>query len=217
MKLERMDDFFTARTEGYDEHMLDHVGGCREGYIKMAEMIPYGTKSLLDLGCGTGLELDRIFEKIPDAEVTGIDLTASMLLKLRQKHPDKKLNLICGDYFKENLGEGVFDCAVSFETMHHFKPEKKTELYRKILDSLKHGGCYIECDYMVGTKLEEDYYFDEYERMRKEQGIPNEIYCHYDTPCSVDTQINILTAAGFSQIEVVFRMENTVMLVCLKR
>jgi len=216
MKLEKMDEFFTARTEGYDEHMLDHVGGCREGYLKMAEVIPAGTKTILDLGCGTGLELDRIFERFPDAEVTGIDLTKSMLDKLLEKHPDKNLNLICGDYFEEPFGTECFDCVVSFETMHHFKPEKKTELYRKIYDALKPGGCYIECDYMVGTKLEEDYYFSEYERIRTEQGIPEETYCHYDTPCSLDTQNRILSDAGFDSLEEVFRMENTVMLVAYK-
>ena len=98
-KLERMDDFFAARTEGYDEHMLEEVEGCKEGYAEMARLVPENIKNLLDLGCGTGLELDRIFEIYPDINVTGIDLTASMLEKLRQKHPDKSLELICGDYF----------------------------------------------------------------------------------------------------------------------
>lgn len=139
-------------------------------------------------------------------------MTKSMLDKLLEKHPDKKLHLICGDYFTEEFGKERFDCAVSFETMHHFRPEHKVGLYRNIYDALKPGGCYIECDYMVGTQIEEDYYFSEYERMRKEQEIPEGVYCHYDTPCSAETQIRILTEAGFERIEEVFRMENTVML-----
>ena len=213
MKLERMDDFFTARTEGYDEHMLEHVGGCREGYMKMAEMIPENTESILDLGCGTGLELDEIFKKIPEAEVTGIDMTQSMLDKLTEKHHDKKLTLICGDYFETEFGEERFDCAISFETMHHFKPEKKAELYSRIYRSVKNGGSYIECDYMVGTQMEQDYFFAENEKLRKEQNIEDGIYCHYDTPCSIETQINLLKEAGFESVEKVFQIENTVMLV----
>ena len=39
-KLERMDDFFAARTEGYDEHMLEEVEGCKEGYAEMARLVP---------------------------------------------------------------------------------------------------------------------------------------------------------------------------------
>ena len=49
--LERMDSFFEKRVEEYDEHMLNEVEGCKEGYIKMAQLIPDGTQNLLDLGC----------------------------------------------------------------------------------------------------------------------------------------------------------------------
>ncbi len=66
MKLETMSDFFTARLEGYDEHMLEEVKGCREGYGKLAEALPENAGSLLDLGCGTGLELEEIFRRFPD-------------------------------------------------------------------------------------------------------------------------------------------------------
>ena len=37
---------------------------------------------ILDLGIGTGLELDCLFERFPDAQVTGIDVSAEMLAQL---------------------------------------------------------------------------------------------------------------------------------------
>ena len=107
--LERMDSFFEKRVEEYDEHMLNEVEGCKEGYIKMAQLIPDGTQNLLDLGCGTGLELDEIFKIHPHIHVTGIDLTKAMLCRLRQKHPDKNIRLICDDYFKTDFGKESFD------------------------------------------------------------------------------------------------------------
>jgi len=215
-KLEPMDDFFAARVHDYDEHMLMHVEGCREGYPKMAETIPADCKNLLDLGCGTGLELDAIFLRFPGMVVTGIDMTSSMLEKLTEKHPGKALNLICGDYFQTDLGTEQYDCAVSFETMHHFKHEKKISLYQKIHDALKTCGCYIECDYMVGTQLEEDYYFAEYDRLCNEQNLPENVFYHYDTPCTVENQIMLLKKAGFRTVEKIFSMGNTVMLKALK-
>lgn len=51
-----MSDFFAARVDGYDEHMLNDVEGCKDAYIKLAELLPQDTVELLDLGCGTGLE-----------------------------------------------------------------------------------------------------------------------------------------------------------------
>ena len=214
--LETMSDFFTARTEMYDEHMLSEVEGCKEGYIKMASLLPEDCETLLDLGCGTGLELEAIYILFPRLKVTGIDLTKAMLDKLRDKFPHKDMTLICGDYFQEPFGVNVFDCAVSFQTMHHFPKDKKLSLYKKLRESLKDGGEYIECDYMVLTQAEEDHWFSENERLRCEQGIVGDEFYHYDTPCSIDNQIALLKDAGFSDVTEVFRVENTTMLVAKK-
>ena len=51
----------------------------------MAALLPEGCGPLLDLGCGTGLELDRVFARWPELAVTGVDLCAAMLEKLREK------------------------------------------------------------------------------------------------------------------------------------
>lgn len=214
--LESMSDFFTARTEEYDEHMLTEVEGCKDGYIKMASLVPKDCEKLLDLGCGTGLELDEIFRFCPRIKVTGIDITESMLNKLKEKHSDKDMTLVHGDYFTVPFGENEFDCAVSFQTMHHFSHEKKLGLYKKIYDSLSARGSYIECDYMVLTQDEEDHWFRENARLRKEQGIGEDEFYHYDTPCTVKNQIRLLKSAGFSSVEQVFRKENTTMLVAKK-
>ena len=82
--LEKMADFFTARVDEYDNHMMNDVVGCKEGYIKMAELLPETVVNLLDLGCGTGLELDEIFKIRPNIKVTGVDLSKTMLGILKQ-------------------------------------------------------------------------------------------------------------------------------------
>ncbi|MBQ8623899.1 MAG: class I SAM-dependent methyltransferase [Oscillospiraceae bacterium] len=216
-RLETMAEFFTARVEGYDEHMLTNVEGCKEGYAVMASLVPQNAKTLLDLGCGTGLELDEIFKVMPSIKVVGIDITQAMLDKLLQKHPDKNLTLICGDYFKVDLGEDRFDCAVSFETMHHFKKDAKTELYRRIYSSLKSEGVYIECDYMVETQDEEDLWFAENERLKRNAGIDEGIHYHYDTPCTIENQIVMLKLAGFKTAEKVFKIGTTTIIVAKKQ
>ena len=214
--LEKMDEFFAARVNGYDEHMLTEVEGCREAYSRMAELIPENTKNLLDLGCGTGLELEKIFCRFPEIKVTGIDLTAEMLEKIPEKFPDKNITLIKGDYFKTDLGKEKFDAAISFQTMHHFSHEMKTGLYRRVCDSLKTGGVYIECDYMVESQQEEDFFFAENSRLRKEMGIAQNEFYHYDTPCTIENQIKMFLSAGFANAEKVFRMENTTIIIARK-
>ena len=53
-------------------------------------MVQFDTSinSLLDIGCGTGLELASIYQKFPNVKITGIDLSKDMLEKLRVKYAD---------------------------------------------------------------------------------------------------------------------------------
>lgn len=214
--MEKMDDFFTARVEEYDEHMLCNVEGCKEAYGKMAELIPLNTTKLLDLGCGTGLELNEIFKRHPNIEVTGIDLTQAMLDKSKGKYPDKNITLICASYFYVEFGKEVFDTAISFQTMHHFPQEEKQKLYSRIKESLKPGGQYIECDYMVVNQWEEVFYCEENQRFRAEQGVAEGELYHFDTPCTIDNQIRLFFGAGFKNARQIWRKGNTAMMIANK-
>lgn len=113
--LESMAGFFDACTEQYEAHMAPWTAQ----YQWMARELPSGTRRLLDLGCGTGLELDCIFRRLPDLEVTGVDLAGGMLDLLRRKHRDKALTLVQADYFAWEPESGLFDAVVAFETLHH--------------------------------------------------------------------------------------------------
>lgn len=214
--IEKMSDFFTARVDGYDNHMINNVVGCKEGYIKMAALLPETVTNLLDLGCGTGLELDEIFKIHPDIKVTGVDLTKAMLDVLKQKHPSKDVTLINASYFDYDFGVERFDAIISFQTMHHFSHDKKIKLYSKAYSALKPGGRYIECDYMVIEQQDEDYYFNENERIRMEHNIPDGEFYHYDTPCTIDNQLKLLRIARFENVEMVWRIENTTIIVANK-
>lgn len=214
--MERMEDFFAARVDGYEEHMLSGVEGCEQAYALVPSLLPVSCSHLLDLGCGTGLELKQIFEKFPDLTVTGIDLTREMLDKLKRNFHDRKINLICGSYFDVDLKTEEYDCAISFQTMHHFSHEAKIGLYQKIFNTLKDHGRYIECDYMVENQDEEDFYFAENKRIRKELNIPEREFYHYDTPCTVANQIAMLRQGGFDRVESVFRKAQTTILAAYK-
>lgn len=214
--MEKMTSFFSKRSDAYDTHMLTNVPGCKEGYDLMSTLVPKSCKTLLDLGCGTGLELESIFHAIPDMEVTGIDLTQEMLNQLKQKYTDKSIKLICGSYFDVPFDRSTYDCDISFQTLHHFSHDLKTSLYRKIHQALTSNGIYIECDYMVEHQDEEDFYYAENLRIRKALGISDTAFYHYDTPCTVENQITLLKNSGFIDVETVFRIENTTMLVAHK-
>lgn len=148
---EEMEEFFAKRIGSYEEHMSLWKGA----YAFLAGQVPENTEKLLDLGCGTGLELGEIYKLLPRVRVTGIDLCPAMLEMLLKKFESREPELICGDYFEEELGEAVYDMAVSFQTLHHFRPEKKQQIFNKIFTAVKQGGIYLEADYIACCKEEE--------------------------------------------------------------
>lgn len=201
--LEKMDLFFEARLDGYEEHMLTAIEGAEEFYPFTAALLPQG--HILDLGCGTGLELNFYFALNPTAKVTGIDLSKGMLSQLQQKFPDWALHLICGSYFDVPLGDSVFDGAVSVESLHHFTAEEKLPLYRKLCTALKPGASFVLTDYFASDEEYEQFYRAELVRLKAEQGIADSHFYHYDTPLTVEHETEALLAAGFAKIEILGR------------
>ena len=62
----------------------------------------------------------------------------------------------------------------------------------------------------------EDELFAENLRLRREMNTPNGEFIHFDTPCTIDNQIAMLKKAGFLSVEMVWRMENTTIIVAKK-
>lgn len=213
--LEGMAAFFDARAGDYESHMARWEAH----YRWMARLLPDGVRTLLDLGCGTGLELDRIFERFPDLAVTGIDLSPDMLERLARKHAGKRLTLICANYFGCDPGENRFDAAVSFETLHHWPAARKTELFRRLRRALRPGGCYLQCDYVATSLAMEDAAMAECARRRARDGVPEDAFVHFDTPLTLAHEMQCLSGAGFSCVELLGFLEgddHTAMLRALK-
>ncbi|MBR5257320.1 MAG: methyltransferase domain-containing protein [Clostridia bacterium] len=198
-----MGEFFDSRLGGYEEHQLNCIDSAREFYPFTAGCLPResGTR-LLDLGCGTGLELGYYFELVPSAEVTGIDLAPGMLKALKSKFPGRRITLIQGSYFDVPFEEDHYDAAVSVESLHHFAKEEKTRLYEKLRKALKPGGCFILTDYFALSGEEEIFHREELKRLKTEQGIDDGAFYHYDTPLTVGHETEALAEAGFSSVSV---------------
>lgn len=199
--LEKMGEFFDARLDGYEEHQLTCIESAQEFYPFTARCLPTGSVSILDLGCGTGLELDYYFPRSPEAAVTGIDLAPGMLSALWEKFPKRNLTLIQGSYFEVPFGENRYDAAVSVESLHHFTQAEKLPLYRKLHASLKDSGFFVLTDYFAPTDEYEAFYRQELLRFKAEQGLAEDVFYHYDTPLTVAHETEALLAAGFSKVE----------------
>ncbi len=201
--LEKMADFFESRLDGYDEHMLANIRSANEFYSFTAQALPTALPChILDLGCGTGLELEAYFALCPGAKITGIDLSAGMLSALKKKFTDKDISLVVGSYFEVPFGENLFDAAVSVESLHHFTKQEKLPLYQKLHKALKRNGYFILTDYFSLSDDEEQGHRQNLIALKTEQGITDDAFYHYDTPLTVEHETEALLAAGFSSVTV---------------
>lgn len=216
--LEKMGAFFDSRLDGYDEHQLTCIESARKFYPYTSKCLPRQPgANILDLGCGTGLELEEYFTLNPTAKITGIDLAPGMLNALKEKFKGKSLTLILGSYFETPLQTNAFDAAVSVESLHHFTKEEKIPLYTKLQKALKPNGYFILTDYFSMSDKEEQYHKRKLARLKKEQKIEDDELYHCDTPLTVEHEQEALIAAGFAAVEILRRWGATVALKASKQ
>jgi len=214
-RFEEMANFFDVRVDGYDEHMLGMFKDFNLYYETVASPIVATEKNtrILDLGCGTGAELNWVFKKAPNASLTAIDLSEQMLIRLAEKFDqyEGQMNLIHGSYLTHPFEEKHYDYAVSVYTMHHFKEGKKLELYRKIRGALKPGGKYIEGDCIVTPEKQREiweWYSQNYsaDAINEARDAKDTLY-HFDIPCTIETQFCLLREAGFFKVDLIWHDE----------
>ena len=111
----RQRDFFTEKIDTYD----DTHSVFMETKKTLGDSLDKGAKKILDLGAGTGLELIHVFEVLPGAEVTAIDITQDMLDALKRRSFGSKVVTICGDFFDVDFGS-EYDAVISTSALHHF-------------------------------------------------------------------------------------------------
>ena len=90
-KPENMAAFFDARAAGYDDHMRDIIfsdTACTQFYQAVSSPIEKTDEPLniLNLGYGTGLEIEALFQRVLNALITGVDLSKNMLERLRKRY-----------------------------------------------------------------------------------------------------------------------------------
>lgn len=216
-QIEEMASFFDLRAAGYDDHMRTNVFTETEFaqfYQSMSVPIKmtHEPLNILNLGCGTGLEIEPLLHRAPNALITGVDVSQKMLeeLKKRYKVHLDQITVVVDNYLTMPLEAEAYDYVLTAMSMHHLLPNAKRNLYKKIHAALRAGGKYIEGDAVTTVALEGQF-LDEYNRQLT--GVPEAEDGHYhvDVPFSIETQRALLVAAGFKDFELVWQKDSTAM------
>ena len=117
----------------YDE-MLDVAG----------EAIPARTRTIVDLGIGTGALSERCLGSAPGARVIGIDIDSAITALAARRLRDRA-TFAAGSFLRTPLPR--CDAAVASFSLHHVRTRPaKAALYRRIHAALRPGGLFISVD-----------------------------------------------------------------------
>ena len=210
-KIELMDQYFDSRVDVYDEiHQQTGISWGIQIRDIVSKYISSQKCKILDLGCGTGLELEEILKKSPDSEIVCIDLSKEMLKKLEIKYKNYNVKTINENFFNVDFGNNEYDYVISVMALHHFFEKEKLILYKKIFTSLKETGLFINSDYIIDDSNYELERFKQLRRIQKEH--PGQLF-HFDIPFTEERERGVIVESGFSTIDKVYENKKTKILV----
>lgn len=186
-----MKAFFDRKTVGYDDVHIAFMESKTALTDALTKVYPAGMPiRVLDLGAGTGLELIPLFDAFPSASVTAADISADMLGGLMKRTFAERITCVTGDFFETDFGTG-YDAVISTSALHHFPPEDKVTLYKKVFAAMKPGAVFVNADKCADSDEEQEICLRDYAE------DPTK-YAHMDTPLTVGCECDVLTAAGFA-------------------
>jgi len=185
--------------------------------------VPEQTRTVLDLGCGTGTLLEALQSRLPSARLLGIDPASDMIEVARQRLQGPLVQLQEGSAHDLSFESESLDLVVSNFALHHLSHDDKRACAREIARVLCPGGRFVFGDQYVrrmGGPDDPDwlrdilsiftdkakYYLDAAspERMLLQvKLLPRFLTMDGELPVTVDFWLDALTTAGLSAERVV--------------
>ncbi|MCF6177611.1 MAG: class I SAM-dependent methyltransferase [Victivallaceae bacterium] len=203
-------DKFNKYADSYDNSRKQLIPGYSDFYGTIIKIIPFSSFSsisVLDLGAGTGLLSELIFQKFSNAQISLVDLSEEMLnisKKRLEKYENATYQIL--DYSKK-LPNEKYDLIVSSLSIHHLDDNEKIELFSKIKKALCQNGIFINADQVLGENKEiEKIYQDNWLMEVKANNVTETALAEAidrmkeDKMAPLSIQLKWLRNKGFSQV-----------------
>jgi tRNA (cmo5U34)-methyltransferase len=168
----------------------------REAFTAFMELLPPAPRRVLDLGTGDGFTLGLVRGAHPQAEGVGLDFSAEMLGRARDRFADDgDVEIVEHDLDDPLPSLGRFDLVVSSFAIHHCVDARKRALYGEVFDVLEPGGRFLNLEHVDSPTPELRVEFlAAIGKTPAEDDPSNKLV-------AVETQLGWLRGIGFEQVD----------------
>jgi tRNA (cmo5U34)-methyltransferase len=168
---------------------------------------------VLDVGCGAGNYTLKLLERLPNLDVTLIDLSLPMLERATQRVRSKtkgQVKALQGDIRETNLASERFDIILAASVLHHLRTDEEwNAVFASFWRSLRAGGSLWIFDLLESSipaiqRMAWERY-GEYLTLLRDEAYRDHVFAYVekeDTPRSLVYQLDLLRRVGFAQMEV---------------
>ena len=180
-----------------------------------AATTPKATR-VLDVGCGAGNYTLKLLERLPNLDVTLIDLSKPMLDRATariQAITRASIEAVQGDIREIDIGLQRYDIVLASMVLHHLREESQWRaVFEKFYTGLRPGGSIWIFDLVdspipdVQSTMRRRY--GEYLTQLGGEAYRDQAFAHMDqedTPRSLMFQLDLLREVGFSQVDVLHK------------
>ncbi len=172
--------------------------------------------SVLDVGCGAGNYTLKLLERLPNLNVTLIDLSKAMLdraVARIQPVGGGSVEAIQSDIRQIDIGLQRHDIILAASVLHHLRDDSQWRaVFEKFYKALRPGGSVWIFDLIDSSMPEVQATmrrrYGEYLTALKDEAYREQVFAYIekeDTPRSLMFQLDLLREVGFSQVDVLHK------------
>ena len=129
--------FYTCADFHHPEETIEQAQQHKADYI-LGLIDPQPGQKILELGCGWGAMLKRIFEETSDREnLSGVTLSKEQVVYNEQQHG---FNVEFDNFITRNYEAEAYDTIYSIGAWEHVRPNEIAPLSKKLYAAIKPGG-----------------------------------------------------------------------------